>query len=118
MENTIRINAASTVKITRIKPWAIYFTCNDKRYFLLDRWDTDDGNSYLQLYEKEIFSNGRYQVKPLRDGTLCGSVYNFIKYRTENKRPTLSEIDIGYFISRLFEDGYAEYEHGESEVIL
>ena len=57
----INIHDLSLLKITKIKPWAIYFDYDEKHYFLHGK--SDGYESVQELFERHLNENGFWTLE-------------------------------------------------------
>lgn len=55
----LRITDLSMLKITKVKPWAVYFIYNDEKYLL---HETDNDDIVVTLFKKKYIGN-RYELE-------------------------------------------------------
>ena len=104
MNNKLKIDDISKLKITKIKSWAIYFTYDNQRYLLHEN-DEDTVSLYKRV---PININiGLYKLERItyKYGRLEN--YRYIKMKDKKTYPYIySHIDIENFIIQLTKDGF------------
>lgn len=83
------------IKITKVKPWAIYFNYKDKKYLLHESSDCYEYST--TLYER-IFEQGRYRLEPIK--SYYGKIFNLNYYSNKIGR-TYKQIDKESFVRKL-----------------
>lgn len=100
------------VKILKVRNWAIDFSCQGVKYLLKGSYEVGEG-SYGTLYRKCVDELGKYQLEFICRNVCPEDVGKvFIESRVSNS-PTLSQIDIPYFVYKLTEYGFVDssYTH-------
>lgn len=94
----LNIRDPNLLKITKVKPWAIYFTYDNDRYLL--HGSSQDYESLVYLYKRN-WSGKRYSLEYLSGymSTSDNVENTFIKYKCKGK--VYSQIDKTKFISLL-----------------
>lgn len=106
------IENINQVKILKVRNWAIDFSYKDTRYLLKGSYEVGEG-SYATLYKKLVDSSGRYNLEFIQRNICPEDVGKvFIESRVSNS-PTLSQLDIPYFVYKLTEYGFVDssYTH-------
>lgn len=91
------------LRITKIKPWSIHFTCSGERFLL--HGSSDGGESVVTLHKVELSEFGNYKLS-----SVC-SVYamtdNVVQtYLKDFKRgKTHSQLNISSFIESMIKEG-------------
>ena len=97
--NKLNISDLNLLKITKVKPWAIYFTYDNVKYLL----HADDEGYYnsLVLY-KRIESNNKIKLKQIStDYKRCSSAFAY-EYLDFYKLPTVyKHIDKTKFVAKM-----------------
>lgn len=102
----INITDLSLLKITRVRPWSILFDYGDKHYLIHGSYETGEG-SWQELYERELDTNGKYNL--LRLKTVDGDddvKQDYIK-RQRGKTIVYRNVDKAYFSYKLTKRGFA-----------
>lgn len=108
----IRILSKRKVKITKIKPHMILFTCHGHNY-LLHLSDGDLGESYYELYKRELNNNGNYKLTYIKsvfaDNDLISDFIMSKSNKYYHNGMTYKEINIEHFIDQLVKYGFAVF---------
>lgn len=102
----INITDFSLLKITRVRPWSICFDYGDKHYLIHGSYEMGEG-SWQELYERELDTNGKYNL--LRLKTVDGDddvKQDYIK-RQRGKTIVYRNVDKAYFSYKLTKRGFA-----------
>lgn len=104
----IEMNDLSLLKITKVKPWAIYFDYDNKHYLLHGK--ADGYESIQELYERQLDENGNYDLIFIK--SRYGRDYLANGYiKSINKRTVVyNQIDKEYFREQLIRSGFVENE--------
>lgn len=100
------------VKILKVRTWAIDFSYKDTRYLLKGSYEVGEG-SYGTLYRKFVDELGRYKLEFICRNVCPEDIGKvFIESRVSDA-PTLSQLDIPYFVYKLTEYGFVDssYTH-------
>ena len=100
--DTMDIQDLSKLKITKIKPWAIYFTYNNEKYLLKGR--SSDYEYDIQLYHRIPINNkGQFQLEWIagRMWTTDNIANYFIKDYGRKHTVIYSHINKEYFVKKL-----------------
>ncbi len=92
------IRYADRLEITKVKPWAVYFTYDNDKYLL--HGSTEDYESHIRLY-KRIWNGKKYALECI-SGFLATDEdveYRFVKYKCKGK--VYSQIDKSKFVALL-----------------
>ena len=94
----LNIKDIHLLHITKVKPWAIYFNYDNKKYLL--HGSTQDYESSIHLYER-IWNGKHYELEYISGYLSCSdNVENdFISYKCKGK--TYSQIDKARFVCLL-----------------
>lgn len=107
----IRILSKRKVKITKIKPYMILFTCHSHNY-LLHLSEGDLGECYYELYKRELNNNGNYKLTHIKsvfaDNDLISDFIMSKSNKYHHNGMTYKEINIEHFINKLVKYGFAE----------
>jgi len=121
----IHITDLSLLKITKVKPWVIYFDYDGRHYFVKGKSELGEG-SWQELYERKPSGNGKYSFIKLRccNYTTDSVASDYIK-KQAGKTIVYSHINKVYFVYVLTKHGFAtgmmesfveEIANGMSEV--
>ena len=112
--NKINITDISKLKITKVKPWKLYFEYDNTEYMLID--DTDE-DAHISLYKRHKLPSGNHRVECINGAITCMGIHGFIR-DISKKRPehlVYANIDRNYFVLNLielgFSTGYLEGRH-------
>lgn len=100
------------IKILKVRNWAIDFLYKDTRYLLKGSYEVGEG-SYGTLYKKSVDGLGKCELEFVCRNICPEDIGKiFIESRVSNS-PTLSQLDIPYFIYKLTEYGFVDssYTH-------
>lgn len=93
---------ASKIKITKVKPWAIYFDYEDKKFLLHE--SSDCYESSTTLYER-IHKNGKYELKTIK--SYYGQIIS-LNYFSKKSGRTYSQINTNIFLRKLVYKGLVQ----------
>lgn len=103
----LRIEDINLFKITKVKPWAIYFTYDNERYLL--HGSECDYESDITLYKRDIDNCGKYTLEQIHvNMSMSDRVEYLYLPRIESKTRTYSSINKEKFIKLLTYDGFCE----------
>ena len=104
----IEMNDLSSLKITKVKPWAIYFDYDNRHYLLHGK--ADGYESIQELYERQLDKNGNYDLIFIK--SRYGKDYLASGYIKSVSRMTIvyNQIDKEYFRDQLIRSGFVENE--------
>ena len=100
----LEITDLSKFKITKLKPWAIYFTYDNIKY-LLHEYSDDDSN--IVLYKRiQLNNSGKYKLEPISySWSDIPEITYKLKYIRSNKGRTHNQINIEKLVYTLTEMG-------------
>lgn len=100
----LNIKDLKLFKVTKIKPWAIYFTYDNERYLLHGR--SCDYEYDVTLY-KRIYEKGKFRLKHLKSeiSDTDQIMYNFLPH-DRRKNIIYKHIDNKKFIKKLSYKGF------------
>lgn len=106
------IENINQVKILKVRNWAIDFSYKDTRYLLKGSYEVGEG-SYATLYKKLVDSSGRYNLEFIQRNICPEDVGKVFVESSVSNSPTLSQLDIPYFVYKLTEYGFVDssYTH-------
>ena len=116
--NKIHIEDISKLRITKVKPWKIYFRYDNDEYMLID--DTEE-DAHISLYRRYKLPSGNHTVECINGAITCMGVSGFIREVSKGRPKHLvyANIDRNYFVMRLielgFSTGYLEGRHKKFE---
>lgn len=102
----IDIQELSLLKITKVKPWAIYFDYDQKHYLLHGK--SDGYESVQELYERHLNKNGFWTLEFIKSD--YGNEYVINNYIKPISWQTLGykQVDKEYFREKLVMHGFAK----------
>ena len=102
----IDIQDLSLLKITKVKPWAIYFDYGQKHYLLHGK--SDDYESIQELYKRHLNKNGFYTLDFIKSN--YGNEYVINDYIKPISWQTIvyNQIDKEYFGGKMISHGFAK----------
>lgn len=105
------------VTITKVKDWAIDFQYDSTRYLLKGSSEVGEG-SWATLYEKQVYDLGKYKLRQLCVKSAPEYVgEDFIRSRISST-PTLSQLDVFYFVYKLTEYGFVDSIYTDYVVMM
>ena len=103
----INIDDLDSLKITKVKDWAIYFDYDNRHYLLHGSSELGEG-SWQDLYERYLDSNGHYELRHIKSimylSEYCAHDYIL---RQKGKTIVYKNIDKEYFVYKLTKRGFA-----------
>lgn len=99
----LNITDLDKLKITKVKPWVVYFTYDGQRYFLHDDSDEDRCTG---LYKK----NGK-NIERISGVITLSKPYDFIRIKKKIKPSKIlvyNQIDKEYFVKKLTRQGIVD----------
>lgn len=102
----IDIRNTALLKITKVKPWAIYFDYGEKHYFIHGNYEFGEG-SWQELYERDLNYYGGYKLKRIATANGTDRVANDYINKQRGKTVVYSQIDKNYFAYKLTKRGFA-----------
>ena len=106
MLEKINITDISKLKITKVKPWKIYFEYDNTKYMLLEDSDED---AHMSLYKRNQLENGNHTVECI-NGAITTMKPNSMIKDISNKNPkhlVYANIDRNWFVLKLCELGFS-----------
>lgn len=100
----IDIQDLSLLKITKIKPWAIYFDYDEKHYLLHGK--SDGCESVQELYERHLNKNGFWTLNFIKSNYGNEYVINYYIKPISWQTIVYSQIDKEYFREKLEIHGF------------
>ena len=114
----LNIDNLDKLKITKIKPWCIYFTYDNKYYMVHE--DSEGYYGYINLYERIINENGTVMdTIPLETNVTyysgISNVSELIKNKYTNTKRCLiyKHLDKEYFVKKLTMSGYIKSKYSK-----
>ena len=106
MAEKINITDISKLRITKVKPWKIYFKYNEDEYMLIE--DTDE-DAHISLYKRYKLNSGNHRVECINGAITCMSISTFIKdiSKKRAKHIVYANIDRNNFVIKLLELGFS-----------
>lgn len=103
----INITDLSLLKITKVKPWTIYFDYDNKHYMIHGNYEIGEG-SWQTLYEREFDKNGKYTLTFIKHCPYATDdvAKDYIK-KQRGVTFVYRNIDKIYFTQRLIKRGFA-----------
>ena len=95
------------LKVTKIKPWSIYFDYEGKHYLIHGKSELGEG-SWQELYERELDENGKYTLKKLGCSNYATDDVASEYIKKQNGKITVySQVDKKFFAYMLTKRGFA-----------
>lgn len=100
------VSKLTDVKITKVKPWAIYFKIKDEHYLLHEH--SEGGETSIQLYHRELNEFGNWKLDCLVGDFIGQSLLSMIKTISKRGNAVIvySQIDIKFFVFKLSMKGF------------
>lgn len=103
----LTIKSLHHLKITKIKPWSIYFDYEDRHYLLHGKSELGEG-SWQEFYERELDENGKYNLISLGCCNYATDCVTSDYIKAQNGKTTVySQVDKAYFAYMLTKRGFA-----------
>lgn len=103
----LTIKSLRHLKITKVKPWSIYFDYEGKHYLIHGKSELGEG-SWQELYERELDENGKYNLIKLGCCNYATDSVASDYIKAQNGKTTVySQVDKAYFAYMLTKRGFA-----------
>ncbi len=99
----LEIKDVKLMKITKVKPWAIYFTYDNERYLLHESSEAYD--TVIRLYKRELNKFGNYKLEFIIGSPYCDFFSKDYLGRNGSSIP-YCQIDLDLFCKRMTRDKF------------
>ena len=100
------IKNLTLLKITKVKPWEIFFDYNNKHYFLHGK--NEEYEEFQELYERYLDKNGNYTLEFIKGCSETEDVKSIYIKNAYGKSIVYSQIDKDFFVKQLMKYGFVK----------